>query len=58
MTATMTRTPMAIPSMKRRKPGSQEKDGRALIVVRVSCMTKVNDKKVLLKLEMLKLGVD
>ena len=30
MTATIMRTPMAMPSMKRRKVGSQENDGRAL----------------------------
>ena len=41
MTATIMRTPIAIPSMKRRKPGSHENDGRALIIVIVSCLNKV-----------------
>ena len=31
MRATMMRTPRAMPRIKRRKPGSQEKDGRALV---------------------------
>ena len=45
-TATITRTPTAMPSMKRRKPGSQEKEGRALS--KSENMYKLMRKKIIL----------